>query len=79
MENTNIIISTYTKGEGRPMDNITIYLVLSTGGFSSNLLDWVFTLKQFAQMCVTNFQPRVRTSWGWPRAKKAEAIMKKLW
>ncbi|KAM7236609.1 hypothetical protein CapIbe_012281 [Capra ibex] len=45
VENINVIISTYGKGESGPMGNIIINPVLSTVGFRSDLHSWAFTLK----------------------------------
>ena len=45
VENINVIISTYGKGESGPMGNIIINPVLSTVGFRSGLHSWAFTLK----------------------------------
>lgn len=45
VENINVIISTYGKGESGPMGNIITNPVLSTVGFGSGLHSWAFTLK----------------------------------
>lgn len=80
VENINVIISTYGKGESDPMGNIITNPVLSTVGFGSGLHSWAFTLEVVCRVvCGQVCCQRWRASWGLLSGPRREDIIKKLW
>ncbi|XP_055648690.1 elongation factor 2-like [Falco peregrinus] len=81
VENVNVTISTYGEGETGPVGSIMTDPVISTVGFGSGLHGWAFTLKQFAEMCVTKFVAKGEKAQLPPAecSKKVKDIMEKLW
>jgi elongation factor 2 len=55
IENTNVIIATYTDEDG-PMGNIMVDPSKGTVGFGSGLHGWAFSLKQFAEIYAEKFK-----------------------
>jgi len=55
IENTNVIIATYTDDDG-PMGNIQVDPSEGTVGFGSGLHGWAFSLKQFAEIYATKMK-----------------------